>query len=319
MDISVHITAPGRPEVLAVAESPPQEPGPGDIRLRQRAIGVSFIDIYHRIGLYPLPAPGIPGVEGAGIVDAVGPDVTHLRVGDRVAYAGAPGAYAATRLLPAWRAVPLPDDIPFETAAASLLRGLTTHMLLTASYPVRAGSVLLVHAAAGGLGTMITRAAKRLGATVIGTVSTASKAAVAEANGADRVVVGRDADIVGEIAALTGGKGVDFAIDGIGGAMLRKSLECVRPFGMVASIGWVAGPVPPIEVRELGMAVLAKPSVMAYSADRDLYAVAAPAVVESFGAGIVADIGGQYRLADVARAHEELEAGGAIGSLVLIP
>ncbi len=319
MDIQIRMREPGGPEMLEAVEIAPQEPGPGDIRLRLHAAGVNFIDIYHRTGLYPLPEPRVPGVEGAGIVEAVGPGVDGVRVGDRVAYAGVPGGYASTRLLPAWRAVGLPDEIPLETAAVSMLRGLTAHMLLTVSYPVGEGSVLLVHAAAGGLGVMLTRWAKHLGATVIGTASTQRKAAVASRNGADHVIVGRDADIVREVADLTGGNGVDFAIDGIGGDMLGQSLRAVRPFGAVASIGWVAGPVPPVGIESLGTASLAKPSVMAYASDRERYARAADAVIEAFGAGILADIGGQYPLADAARAHAELEAGGTVGSLLLRP
>ena len=319
MNIQLRITEPGGPEMLEVANAAPPVPGPGEIRLRQHAIGVSFIDIYHRRGLYPLPEPRVPGVEGAGIVEAVGPDVEALRIGDRVAYAGVPGGYASTRVLPAWRALRLPDDISFEIAATSMLRGLTAHMLLTVTYPVGPGTVLLVHAAAGGLGVVLTRWAKHLGATVIGTASTAEKAAFAAANGADSIIVGRTADLVQEIAGLTDGKGVDVVIDGIGGDMLRTSLKCVRPFGTVASIGWVAGPVPPIRIEDLGLAALAKPSVMAYSADRTRYAEASPAVIAALKTGIVSEIGGRYPLAEAAKAHADLEAGRATGSLVLLP
>lgn len=319
MDIQVRITAPGGPEVLKVTEASAPSPGAGEVLLRQHAIGVSFIDIYHRRGLYPLPAPGVPGVEGAGVIEGIGPGVEGLRTGDRVVYAGVPGGYASTRLVPAWRAIRLPDDIAFDIAAISMLRGLTAHMLLTVSHPVGEGSILLIHAAAGGLGIMLTRWAKQLGATVIGTASTDEKAAVAVANGADHVVTGRSADPVREVLEMTGGRGADFVIDGIGGDMLRKSLKCVRPFGTVASIGWVAGPVPPVGIEELGMAALAKPSVMAYSADRERYAVAARAVLKAVGAGIASDIGGTHPLIEAAKAHRELEAGRTTGSLVLLP
>ncbi|MBB4302497.1 NADPH2:quinone reductase [Rhodobium orientis] len=319
MDIEIRMTGRGGPEVLGAIETTPQVPGAGEIRLRQHAIGVSFIDIYHRRGLYPLPEPHVPGVEGAGIVEAVGPGVEDIGIGDRIAYAGVPGGYAATRLLPAWRAVRLSDDIPLEIAATSMLRGLTAHMLLTVTYPVAAGTVLLVHAAAGGLGVMLTRWARHLGATVIGTASTEEKAAFAIANGADHVIVGRSADIVQNISNLTDGKGVDLVIDGIGGEMLQKSLGCVRPFGTVASIGWVAGPVPPIRIEDLGLAALAKPSVMAYSADPNRYADASPAVIAALQAGIVSEIGGTYPLAEAARAHADLEAGRTTGSQVLVP
>ncbi|WP_157016615.1 quinone oxidoreductase family protein [Mesorhizobium xinjiangense] len=319
MDVQVRMKGAGGPEVFEVVDAAPQAPGPGEIRLRQHAIGVNFIDVYHRSGLYPLPEPRVPGVEGAGTVEAIGQDVEGLRVGDRVVYAGIPGGYASTRLLPAWRAVRLPDDIPFDVAATSMLRGLTAHMLLNAGYPVRLGSVLLVHAAAGGLGVMLTRWAAHLGATVIGTASTEEKAALAVANGAGHVILGRNADIPREISDLTDGQCVDFVIDGIGGDMLGKSLRCARPFGLVASIGWVAGPVPPIGIEELGMAALAKPSVMAYSSDRDRYTRASQAVIDAFGAGIVCQIGGTCRLAEAVKAHVELEAGRTTGSLALLP
>lgn len=319
MDIQVRIAEPGGPEVIKVTEATVPSPGEGEVLLRQHAIGVSFIDIYHRRGLYPLPAPGVPGVEGAGVIEAVGPGVGGLRIGDRVAYAGVPGGYATTRLIPAWRAIRLPDGIPFDIAAISMLRGLTAHMLLTVSHPVGEGSILLIHAAAGGLGIMLTRWARQLGATVIGTASTGEKAAVAVANGADHVITGRSADPVREVLELTGGRGADFVIDGIGGDMLRKSLKCTRPFGTVASIGWVAGPVSPVAIEELGMAALAKPSVMAYSADRKRYPMAAEAVIKAIGSGIASRVAGSYRLAEAAKAHEELESGHAVGGLVLVP
>lgn len=319
MDIMVQIKAPGGPEALQVVGYPPEEPGPDQIRVRQHAIGVNFIDIYHRSGLHPLPPPFVPGVEGAGIVEAVGLGVKHIHVGDRIVYAGLPGAYASTRIIPAWRAIQLPANIDFKTAAASMLRGLTTHMLLTMTYPVTTGTVVLLHAAAGGLGVLLTRQAKRLGAKVIGTVSTPEKAALAKANGADHVIVGRNADVQREVVDLTNGKYVDYAIDGIGGDMLRQSLKCVRPFGVVANIGWAAGRVPPIDIEELGNAMLAKPSVMSYSADREHYPLAALAVLEAFEGGIVADLGGEFRLADAALAQTKLEAGLTTGSLVLVP
>lgn len=319
MDIAVEIRSPGGPEGLQVVSRAPQQPGPGEVRLRHHAIGVNFIDVYHRRGLYPLPPPAIPGVEGAGVIEALGSEVEGLAVGQRVAYAGTPGAYASTRLLPAWRALPLPSEVSFAQAAGSLLRGLTVEMLLHESYPLRAGSTLLVHAAAGGLGGLLTRRAKRLGARVIGTASTPEKAAIARANGADAVVVGREADLAAEVAALTEGRGVDFAIDGIGGAMLARSLKCVRPFGLVASIGWVAGPVPPLRLEELGLAALAKPSVMAYAADPTRYPAAAAAVLAGLAEGLEAGAAGSYPLAEAAAAQAELEAGSLTGSLILRP
>ncbi|WP_188911796.1 quinone oxidoreductase family protein [Aureimonas endophytica] len=321
-DLAVRLARPGGIEELAITDWPAEAPGPGEIRLRQAAVGLNFIDIYHRTGLYPLPAPAIPGVEGAGIVEALGEGVTGLALGQRVAYAGAPGAYATTRRLPAWRAVPLPEAITPQTAAASLLRGLTAHMLLTRTYPVGPGTSLLVHAAAGGLGAVLTRWAKHLGATVIGTAGSAAKAEAARAHGADAVIVGREADIVTELRRLTDGRGVDFVIDGIGGAMLAKSLGCARRFGTVASIGQAAGPIPPLAVEEIGplrSLNFARPSVMAYAAEPATYARAVPEVFAMIGAGIAAGTGPTYPLAEAARAQGDLEAGRILGSAVLLP
>lgn len=253
MDRMVRMTGVGGVDQLEVVSCEPQLPGPGEVRIRHEAVGVNFIDIYHRTGLYPISLPAVLGVEGAGIVEAVGAGVADIATGDCIAYAGAPvGAYAATRLLPRTRAIRLPNDISLRVAAASMLKGITAHMLLTRTYPVSTGSTILIHAAAGGLGGMLVRWAKHLGARVIGTAGSAEKAHIARMHGADHVIVGRDADIVSEVAVLTCGEGVDFAIDGIGGGMLSKTFACVRPFGTVASIGQAAGPIPPISVDQLG-------------------------------------------------------------------
>jgi NADPH2:quinone reductase len=239
-----------------------------------------------------------------------------------VAYAGVPGAYATTRLLPARRAIKLSPAIAPELAAATLLRGLTVHMLLTRTFPVRGGETLLVHAAAGGLGGSVTRWAKRLGCTVIGTVGSEQKAAIARAAGADHVIVGRDADFVGEVAAITDGAGVDFAVDGIGGAVLSKTLACVRRFGTVASMGQTAGAIPPLALDELGPArslSLARPSVMAYSAEPETYTAACEAVLSALSEGVLPGTFSRYKLEDVAQAHRDLELGATTGSLILVP
>jgi NADPH2:quinone reductase len=324
MDHMVRMMGVGGVDQLEVVSRAPQIPGPGEVRIRHSAIGVNFIDIYHRTGLYPLaPLPAVLGVEGAGVIEAVGEGVSDLIIGDRIAYAGAPaGGYAATRLLLRAQAILLPGDISLRVAAASMLRGLTAHMLLTRTYPVSAKSTVLIHAAAGGLGAMLVRWSKHLGATVIGTVGSAEKAQIAKMYGADHVIIGRDADIVSEIAALTGGRGVDFAIDGIGGSMLLKTLACVRSFGTVASIGQAAGPTPPINVEQLGSRrslSLTRPSVMAYSADPHTYSVASEALIAMMQAGVVAEIGGEYPLTQAARAQADLEEGRTTGSLLLIP
>jgi NADPH2:quinone reductase len=322
MDRKIELIATGGIDGLRVSAYPPQQPAPGEIRIRHEGIGVNFIDIYQRIGLYPLPLPAVLGVEGAGVVEAVGSEVDGINIGDRVAYAGSVGAYAATRLLPAWRAVKLPADISAITAAASFLRGLTAHMLLTRTYAVGNGTTLLVHAAAGGLGTVLTRWAKQLGCTVIGTTGTSEKADIAYANGADHVVVGRDADIVTEVHRLTNSKGVDFAIDGIGGETLWKTLGCVGRFGVVASIGQAAGPIAPIAVEELGpirSLSLARPSVMAYAAEPETYRLGAQAALAAIRSGILSNTPSEYPLTEAGNAQDALEHGETTGTLVLVP
>ncbi|MCJ2188584.1 quinone oxidoreductase family protein [Novosphingobium beihaiensis] len=326
MDKKIELIAPGGTDKLRIADCIPEAPGPGELRIRHEGIGVNFIDIYQRTGLYPLPLPAVPGVEGAGIVEAVGEGVDSgvdsVAVGDRVVYAGIPGAYAATRLLPAWRAVKLPGDIGTQRAAASFLRGLTVHMLMTRVCPPLKESVLLVHAAAGGLGTTLTRWAKDAGHTVIATVGSEAKARMARANGADHVIAGRDADFAAEVGRLTEGQGVDWAVDGIGGTTMQKTLGCVRRFGTVASIGQAAGPIPPLRVEELGPVrslMLSRPSVMAYAAEQETYRTAAQAVIAAIRKGIVPEAGEAYRLVDAARAQGDLEAGRTAGSPVLVP
>lgn len=322
MDVKVELVAVGGVDQLRVVECPVQEPGPQEVRLRHQGIGVNFIDIYLRTGLYPLPLPGVLGVEGAGVIEAVGSSVEGLRVGDRVAYAGIPGAYATTRLLPAWRAIKLPENIDTQTAAASFLRGLTIHMLLMRTFPVQHGTTLLIHAAAGGLGSSLTRWAKRLGCTIIGTAGSPEKADLARAAGADHVIVGRDADVVAEVGKLTDGRGVDFAIDGIGGDMLGKTFGCVRRFGTIASIGQAAGAIPPISAEDLGPVrslSLSRPSVMAYAAERDTYRVASAAVIEAIGNGILPKATHEYPLTEAAQAQQALETGKTTGSLVVVP
>jgi NADPH:quinone reductase len=320
MAIVVRMKAAGGIDQLEVADVALPDPGPDEIRIRQTAIGVNFIDIYHRSGLYPVPTlPAVLGVEGAGIITAVGPGVADLKPGERVCYAGAIGAYASERLLPAWRAVVLPSD---PVAATALSRGITAQMLTARVFLVTKGTVALVHSAAGGLGTLLVKWAKRRGALVIGTVGSPEKAAIARKAGSDHVIVGRDADFAHEVAGLTGGQGVDVAYDGVGGTTLLKTFDCVRPFGVVASIGQTAGPIPPISVEELGprrSIMLARPSVMRYMGDPDSYRRAAADVIAMLQAGIQQDIGQDYPLTQAATAHTDLEAGRTTGCLVLIP
>jgi len=320
---AIRLKAPGAADQLesVTIELPP--PQDDEIRIRQTAIGVNFIDVYQRMGLYPLPPAAIPGVEAVGVVTAVGANVTSSRVGDRIAYAGAPvGAYASERNLPAWRAVKLPETIADEAAASVFVKGITAHMLLTRVYPVGADTTVLIHSAAGGLGQLMTRWARHLGATVIGTAGSDSKAATARDAGAHHVIVGRDADFAGAVADLTEARGVDVAYDGVGGTTLAKTLQCVRPFGVIASTGQSAGPIPPIDVEDLGprrSLMLARPSVMAYMNGKQDYRIAAEAVLAALQSGILRATGKPYRLSDAAQAHADLEGGRSSGSLYLVP
>lgn len=317
----IRLKAPGGAEQLELTRTELPPPAAGEIRLRQTAIGVNFIDIYQRLGLYALPDAKIPGVEAVGVVSAAGANVKGLHVGDRIAYAGAPvGAYASERNLPAQRAVKLPDTLSDEVVASSFVKGITAHMLLNRVYPVGRGTTLLVHSAAGGLGQLLTRWASDLGATVIGTVGSQAKADIARQAGARHVIVGRDADFARAVAEFTDKRGVDVAYDGVGGTTLAKTFDCVRPFGVVASIGQAAGPIPPVDVNDLGprrSLSLARPSVMAYLNETEVYRSAAEAVLAGIGSGILKVAGQAYAFADVARAHSDLEAGLTSGALYL--
>ena len=319
----MRLKAPGGADQFESATIELPAPDQDEIRVRQTAIGVNFIDIYQRMGLYALPPAAIPGVEAVGVVTAVGANVASTQVGDRIAYAGAPvGAYVSERNLPAWRAVRLPETISDQAVASVFMKGITAHMLLTRIYPVGPATTVLIHSAAGGLGQLMTRWARHLGATVIGTVGSESKGAIARSAGAHHVIVGRDADFGAAVAQLTGGCGVDVAYDGVGGATLLKTLGCVRPFGVVASIGQSAGPIPPIDVEDLGprrSLMLARPSVMAYTGRPRDYRIAADAVLLALRDGILSAAGKPYRLSEAAQAHADLEGGRSSGSLYLVP
>jgi NADPH2:quinone reductase len=319
----IRLKAPGGAEQLELAQAELPPLAADEIRLRQTAIGVNFIDIYQRMGLYALPDAKIPGVEAVGVISAVGADVQGFKVGDRIAYAGAPvGAYASERNLPAWRAIKLADTLSDDVVASSFVKAITAHMLLNRTYPVAGGTVLLVHSAAGGLGQLLTRWASHLGATVIGTVGSEAKAEIARQAGARHVIVGRDADFARIVGDLTEKRGVDVAYDGVGGATLLKTLACVRPFGVVASIGQAAGPIPPVDVGDLGprrSLSLARPSVMAYLNETEAYHLAAKAVLAGIENGVLTVAGQSYPLSEAARAHADLEAGVTSGALYLKP
>lgn len=252
---------------------------------------------------------------------AVGPDVQGFTVGNRVAYAGQPfGAYSSTRLIPAEKAIVLPDNVTHRTAASSLIKGMTSYMLMHETYAVRAGTQILLTAAAGGLGGVLTRWATRLGASVIGTVSTEEKAQLAQLNGAEHLIIGREADIVSEVHRLTDGKLVDVAYDGVGGSMLMKSIQSVKPFGVMAAIGQAGGPPPPVSIEDLrpGKALI-NPSLMAWSSNIDNYRKAASAAIEAMQQGVTSTIGAEYSLRDAQQAHELLASGKLVGSIILIP
>lgn len=317
----VMMTRIGGPEVLSLAEVALTAPGPGEVLVRQTAIGVNFVDVYRRSGLYPLARlPAALGVEAAGTVEAVGDGVSDFVPGDRVAYAGLPdGSYAEARILPVARLLKLPETVSSRLAAASLLRGLTAQMLLHRVFSLKPGQAVLIHAAAGGLGLILTQWAKRLGATTIGTVGSQRKAEEARAHGLDHAILYRQTDFVAAVRDLTDGQGVDFAVDGIGGATLAKTLSTVRPFGVVASIGQAGGAIPPVDVHALRCISLARPSVLAYIAELDAYRQGASELFAVMAAGLTAEIGTEYPLAEAAKAQAALEAGETTGSVLLIP
>lgn len=324
MTSAICMTTTGGPDVLEPTILDLPAPGPGEVRLRHGAIGVNFVDVYHRTGLYALPGlPAVLGVEGAGTVTAIGDGVVDFAPGDRVAWAGLPaGGYAEARNIAAERLIRLPETIDDRTAAAIMLRGITAHMLLERVVRVGPGTTLLVHAAAGGLGLILTRWAKALGARVIGTVGSEEKAETALAAGLDHAILHRRVDFVAEVRRLTDGRGVDVAYDGIGGDTLRRTFDAVRPFGTVASIGQVSGPIAPVAVTEIGPVrslSLARPSVFAHARDLPSYRAAAAALFARIADGLTVAVGLELPLSEAAEAHRRLEAGTTSGSIVLVP
>ncbi len=325
MPRAIRIHHPGGPEEMRWEEVSVPSPGTGQVRLRQTAVGLNFIDVYHRNGLYPLPElPAVLGREAAAEVIETGPDVIDLKPGQRVAYASPPvGAYAEERLMPADRLVPLPGDIDDRTAAAMMLQGMTAQYLLRRTYPVKPGDAILVHAAAGGVGLILCQWASHLGATVIGTVGSEEKAMLARANGCAHPIVYTREDFPARVREITAGAGVAVVYDGIGKDTFMGSLDCLRPMGMLVSFGNASGPVPPFEPAILsakGSLFLTRPTLMHYTAKRaDLLASAGElfAVVQS-GAVRIA-VHQTYPLAEAAQAHRDLEARKTTGSTILLP
>ena len=325
MPKAIRIHEYGGPEVLRWEEVEAGDPGPGQLRVRHAAVGLNYIDIYHRTGLYPLPSlPWTLGMEGAGRVEAVGEGVTEFKAGDRVAYASPPvGAYAEVRLMPADRVVALPDSIDDRTAAAMMLQGLTAQYLLRRTYRVQPGDTILLHAAAGGVGLIASQWARHLGATVIGTVGSDEKAELARAHGCHHVIVYSRENFTQRVRDITGGQGVAAVYDSVGQATFMGSLDCLRRLGMMISFGNASGPVPPFDPGILaakGSLFLTRPSLMAYTAERADLLVSAAELFEVVASGAVKiEVNQTYPLAETARAHRDLEARKTTGSTVLLP
>ena len=312
----------GGPEVMRWEEVEVGDPGPGQIRIRHGFVGLNYIDTYHRSGLYPIAeSPFTPGLEGAGTVEAVGAGVADLAVGDRIAYAAPPmGAYAEVRLMTAANVVKVPDGVDDETAAAMMLKGMTVEYLLRRTYPVKAGETILFHAAAGGVGLIACQWAKAIGATVIGTVGTDEKAALARAHGCDHPVVYTREDFVERVREITGGKGVPVAYDSVGKTTFAGSLDCLAPRGLLAAFGQSSGSVPAFDPGLLaakGSLYLTRPSLMAYNATRAELADSAAALFGMVSSGKVKiRIDNRYPLADAVRAHRDLEGRKTTGSTI---
>ncbi|HEY8128543.1 MAG TPA: quinone oxidoreductase [Hyphomicrobium sp.] len=322
MPFAVRVHANGGPEALIYEDVPVADPGPGEVLLRQHAIGVNFIDVYHRTGLYKLAGfPATLGSEGAGDVIAVGPGVERFKVGDRAAYAGPIGAYAEVRLVPADRLVKLPDAIDYDTAAAMLLQGMTVRYLLRETYRVSADTTMLLHAAAGGVGLIACQWAHALGATIIGTVSSDEKAELAKANGCTHVINTKRDDFVARVRELTEGRGCDVVYDSVGKDTFPKSLDCLKPKGLWVSFGNSSGPVPPFELTALkGSLFATRPSLLAYTAaTQDLEQNAAELFGMVLSKRIRISVNHRYPLAHAAEAHRDLEARRTTGSIILVP
>jgi NADPH2:quinone reductase len=320
---AIRVHTPGGPEVLRYEDVDVGDPGPGQVRIRQFAIGLNFIDVYHRTGLYPLAKPFIPGSEGAGEVVSVGEGVDEFVPGDRVAYAGALGAYAEERLVPAAQLVKLPGAIDFEVAAAIMLKGLTTQYLLRRTFRVEAGQTILIHAAAGGVGSLASQWAKHLGATVIGTVGSKEKAEIAKQNGCDHVILYREEDFVARVKEITSGQGCAVVYDGIGKATFPASLDCIAPLGMFVSFGSASGQIEAFNINILqqkGSLFTTRPTLGTYTAKRsDLLAMAEDLFQVVQSGAVRVPIDARFPLAEAEAAHRALESRATTGATVLLP
>lgn len=321
---AIRMQRTGGPEVMEYVDVEVGAPGPGEARVRQSAIGVNFIDVYFRTGQYPQPLPGGLGMEGAGVVEAVGEGVTEVSVGDRVAYAGRPnGAYADVRNMPSSILLRLPDAIPFENAAAMMLQGLTVEYLFNRTVKLQRGDTILFHAAAGGVGLIAAQWAKAIGVNMIGTVGSDQKAELAKAHGCTHVINYNTENFVERVKEITNGEKVSVVYDSIGKDTFTGSLDCLRPLGMMVSFGSASGPVPDFSLGELasrGSLFITRPTLFSYAAKRaDLEAMAA-ALFDMVGSGKVKiDVHQRYKLAEVAQAHRDLESRKTTGSSILLP
>ena len=314
----------GGPEVMEYVDVEVGEPGAGEARVRHHAIGLNYIDVYFRTGLYPQPLPSSLGMEGAGVVEAVGPDVTHVKPGDRVAYAcRPPGAYADARVMPAGSLVKLPDAISFETAAAMMLQGLTVQYLFHRTFPLKGGETILFHAAAGGVGLIACQWARALGVTMIGTVGSDEKAEMAKAHGCTHTINYNKENFVDRVKDITGGKGVPVVYDSIGKDTFLGSLDCLAPLGTMVSYGSASGPVPPFSLNELasrGSLFVTRPTLFTYAAQRsDLEAMCADLFRMVESGKVKIEINQRYALKDVQQAHRDLESRKTTGSTILLP
>jgi NADPH2:quinone reductase len=325
MVAAVRVHKIGGPEVLTLDDIEIPAPGQGQIKIKQHACGVNFIDTYFRIGLYPSPVglPFVSGNEGAGQITEVGPGVTDLKVGDRVAYVVPLGGYAAERLLPAERAVKLPDNISYEQAASMMLKGMTAQYLLNRTFKVKKGDIILVHAAAGGVGLILCQWANHLGATVIGTVGSKDKAELATKNGAHHTILYRDEDFAARVKEITSGKLCDVVYDGIGNDTFPKSLDCIRPLGMFVSFGSASGPIKAFDINLLqqkGSLFATRPTLNHYAAKREDLVATANDLFNVVGSGVVKiPASHKYALKDAAQAHKDLEGRKTTGSVILVP
>jgi NADPH2:quinone reductase len=321
---AIRIAKTGGPEVMQLQDIALPEPGGGEVRVRHRAIGVNFIDTYHRTGLYPVPLPSGLGQEAAGVVEGVGEGVEHLQIGDRVAYGVGPiGAYAEAKNHPAGRLSKIPDSIGDEQAAAMMLKGMTARYLLRETYRVQAGEAVLIHAAAGGVGLILCQWANVLGAMVIGTTGSPQKAELAAAHGCHHVIDYSSEDVVKRVREITGGKGVAVVYDGVGQATLMTSLDCLRPRGLLASYGNASGPVRGLDalwLSQRGSLYLTRPTLLTYVADNRALQENASELFSMVEAGkIKIEVKQRYRLAEAAQAHRDLEGRKTTGASILLP